>query len=251
MNFFRKLKGALLSRYLGTITHVNTNEPLVALTFDDGPDSRTTPQLLNILQRHQARATFFMIGENALRFPELVQQIAEEGHTVANHSWGHASFPYISGSARRAEIRKGGEALSPYGEKLFRPPYGNQTFWSRIDALRTGYQVVTWSLAAHDWLDHDAQQMVDDVSAKIKPGSIILFHDGMYDTIKEHYRDREPMLAAVDSLLSCWSGQYQFVTVPELLGKGIVQKQYWLMKAEKKFLNELQCTSGAGHRYQV
>src|SRR3954471_7971305 len=81
----------------GALTSVETTEPLVALTFDDGPDPTSTPTVLRLLERYGARATFFMVGAAAHRHPGLVGQIAEAGHAIANHSWDHASFPAISG----------------------------------------------------------------------------------------------------------------------------------------------------------
>ena len=89
----------------GTITHVKTNHHVVALTFDDGPDPRYTSRLLEILKRHEAKATFFMIGKNAQRYPHIVKQVFQAQHAIGNHSWDHPSFPLITERQRRAEIR--------------------------------------------------------------------------------------------------------------------------------------------------
>ena len=85
----------------GTITGVTTRDPVAALTFDDGPHPEYTPLLLNILERYQARATFFMIGDAAQRHPDLVRQVAQGGHAIGNHSWDHPFFPSLSGSFPR------------------------------------------------------------------------------------------------------------------------------------------------------
>jgi peptidoglycan/xylan/chitin deacetylase (PgdA/CDA1 family) len=87
----RRAGGAIVRQAVSTITHVSTNEPLAALTFDDGPDPLYTPRVLEILQKHRAQATFFMVGQTALRHPDLVQLVARGGHAIGNHSWDHPS----------------------------------------------------------------------------------------------------------------------------------------------------------------
>src|SRR3989442_11666872 len=107
---------------LGSITHVATAESVAALTFDDGPHAASTPQLLEILERHQARATFFMLGQFALQYPELVQRIAQAGHAIGNHSWDHASFPFITGRQRRMTPRARSRSRAPHQQRASRPP---------------------------------------------------------------------------------------------------------------------------------
>jgi peptidoglycan-N-acetylglucosamine deacetylase len=123
---------------LGTITHVVTQDHVVALTFDDGPHPEFTPRLLEILRGHQARATFFMLGEAARRYPDLVKQVATEGHAIGNHSWDHPSFPLITARQQQQQIIACAQALAPYGQRLFRPPYGHQSMPSRLTAFRLG-----------------------------------------------------------------------------------------------------------------
>jgi len=114
---------AVAERHLmGIITHVETQEEVAALTFDDGPHPEYTPRLLEILERLQARATFFMVGEAAQRHREIVRRVADAGHAIGNHSWDHPSFPQITGRERREQIRPCERAIAPYGERIFRPP---------------------------------------------------------------------------------------------------------------------------------
>src|ERR1700751_666629 len=114
----------------GTMTSVLTRDPVAALTFDDGPHPEYTPRLLAVLAQHQVRATFFMVGEVAQQHPALVRQVAQEGHTIGNHSWDHQSFRTLPGPARRRQIRSCARVLAPYGHALFRPPYGEYSLAS-------------------------------------------------------------------------------------------------------------------------
>jgi peptidoglycan/xylan/chitin deacetylase (PgdA/CDA1 family) len=244
-----RLFSAAARKVLGTITHVSTQDAVVALTFDDGPHPEITPRLLDVLERHQAHATFFMIGEAAQRHPDLVQRVAQAGHAVGNHTWDHPSFPLISGRERRAQLRACEKAIAPYGQRLFRPPYGHQSVASRLDALWLGYQVVTWNIAGYDWLDHDAKWIADWLANQIKPGSVILLHNVLYHTIEERYADREPMIEAVNMLLERVGDCFRFITIPELFQHGRPQRQNQYWKADIDWLNKLRGREGLARRY--
>lgn len=244
-----RLFNFIARRVMGTITHVSTQDTVAALTFDDGPHPESTPRLLDILKKHQARATFFMVGEAAQRHPDLVQRVARAGHTIGNHSWDHPSFPLISGRERRAQIRACEKAIAPYGQRLFRPPYGHQSIASRLDALWLGYKVVIWKVAAVDWLDHEAKWMADRLASQIQPGSVILLHEVLYHTIETRYANREPMLEAVDMLLEQLGDRFRFITIPELFRHGRPQRRNWYRKADPEWLNELRGQKGNSRHY--
>ncbi len=252
LRFLRPLKrlgNAAVLQAMGTITNVVTEDPVAALTFDDGPHPVWTPRLLDVLATYNARATFFMVGEAAQRHPNLVRRVAEAGHAIGNHSWDHPSFPLIPGRERRAQIRACERALAPYGQRLFRPPYGDQSLGSRLDALWLRYAVVTWNLVAMDWLDHGAATMADRLVSGLQPGSMIVFHDALLDASEERYFDREPMLDAVRILLDRVGDTFGFITVPELLRHGRPWRETWVRNHDPGFLNGLSRERGEGRRY--
>lgn len=206
---------------LGVIRAVETDQSLLAITFDDGPHLEFTPALLELLARYRARATFFMVGELAAKHPDIVRAAAGAGHTIANHSWSHLSFPLMTGDECREQLLRCGEALSPYGEKLFRPPYCHLALSSRWQTLRAGYQVVGFSIHVEDWLPRSAEWMSERLVRQARPGGVIILHDNIYRSVlpgAEH--DRRPMLRALDRALDLLQERFSFVTVPELLRQG-------------------------------
>lgn len=212
---------------LGTVVAVRTREPVVALTFDDGPDPEFTPRILEILDRHRARATFFMIGRRAEAHPELVAEVVRRGHSVANHTYSHPSLPHLPGRRRRAEIRRCSTAIGPHEAPLFRPPKGRQSVGSRLDALWCGYRVIGWSGEADDWVAHDPGWIARRLRDRLAPGRILLLHDGLWDPKDEAAVDREPTVEAVRLLLEEAADAYRFVTVSELLRAGAEVRDSW------------------------
>jgi len=212
----------------GAICSVTTPAPMVALTFDDGPNREVTPKVLRILRRHDARATFFMVGENAQRDLPLVRRVAEEGHAIGNHTWSHLSLPLLTPAERLAQLSNCQNVLSPHAAPLFRPPYGQQSWQCRLQSLRLGYEVVAFSLHVEDWLERDIKWMAARLIERTRPGSIIILHDNIYRNIlPQGQLDRRPMLAALDRALAELRRRYSFVTVPELLLHGTPVRANW------------------------
>ena len=212
----------------GAICSVNTSTPAVALTFDDGPNREVTPKVLRILRRHDARATFFMVGENAQRELTLVRQVADEGHAIGNHTWSHLSLPLLPAAESWTQLYACQNVLSPYGLPLFRPPYGQQSWECRWQTLRLGYEVVAFSLHVEDWLERDVKWMASRLIERVRPGSIIILHDNIYRNILPHGQlDRRPMLAALDRALAELRRRYEFVTIPELMQQGSPVRANW------------------------
>jgi peptidoglycan/xylan/chitin deacetylase (PgdA/CDA1 family) len=209
---------------LSVTTHVVTDNPVASLTFDDGPHPEFTPRLLQILKRHGASATFFMIGEKAHRHPDIVRCVAEAGHAIGNHSWNHVSFPSLDGARRREQIRACANVIKPCGDRLFRPPYGHLNARSRLDIVLLGHKVVGWNIDARDWDRRDGGLIAQNLLARTQAGSIILLHDGTAD---EANTDRAATLEAVQLFLQGIGNRLRFVTVPQLFQQGVPQRQEW------------------------
>ena len=219
---------------LKTLVSVETPHPVAALTFDDGPDPRATPAILDALDRHGARATFFMIGHAAERHPELVGEVARRGHCVANHTHTHPSLPDLPGRRRRAEIRRCRDAIAPHGRRLFRAPKGHQTPATCVDVLRSGYEAVGWSVSGEDWVPREPEWIAGRVLDLLAPGSIVLLHDGLWDPESSEAADRGPTVEAVETVLERSEDRYRFVTLPELVEQGSPVRTAWYRRAPRR-----------------
>ncbi len=219
---------------LGAVTHVKTREPAVALTFDDGPD-RATPELLELLDRHGARATFFVLGSAIAEHREVLTRAARSGHELANHSWDHPCFLDIGPGERkqqiertRAELERIAGAAGVESSRLFRPPFGAQSLPIALQMRRLGLTTVNWSMNSQDWHLRHSQHMQARLEQGLTPGDIVLFHDGLFVAPSKQstpqaqppHSDRTAMLQTLAWLLDKYSGKLAFVTVSELLGKG-------------------------------
>jgi peptidoglycan-N-acetylglucosamine deacetylase len=209
----------------GVITKVQTKEPVMALTFDDGPNPDATPDLLRLLEKHGAKATFFMVGSAAARHRHLVRRVAEEGHSIGNHTWDHPVLPRTPRAERLAQLRACQRALEPYGRRLFRPPYLAISKKARLDALLLRYKVIMGSVDSRDWFVADGETIAETLLAAPMPGDIIVLHDGLcgFENITLSHAPvpaRDGMLAGLELFLTELSGRFRFVTIPELLRVG-------------------------------
>jgi peptidoglycan/xylan/chitin deacetylase (PgdA/CDA1 family) len=204
-------------KFYGPITHVATTVRAAALTFDDGPHPEYTAALLRVLERYGAKATFFMIGETARRYPDLIKIVADQGHAIANHSLTHRPFPSLSARARTDEIVGCEEVLRPYSTRLFRPPYGLENAFTHHDATRLGYRVIKWSVSVDDWRDHTPDWLAGRLAAQLTAGSIVLLHDNRID---DSAKSQMNTIYALEEFLQTAGKGYQFCTVPRLLQLG-------------------------------
>jgi peptidoglycan-N-acetylglucosamine deacetylase len=159
---------------------VRTDLPLVALSFDDGPHPHYTPQVLELLARHQARATFFLIGERALRHPELVSDIRAAGHEVANHYFTNGSILTHSNADFLLRLQQTETAIGLGGEaKLFRPPGGIARSRQLREAVKHGYTCVLGSAYPHDPMHPPVWYIQWLIEKNLVSGTIIILHDGI------------------------------------------------------------------------
>lgn len=193
------------------ITEMETAEKLVALTFDDGPDPRYTPQVLDILKEYDVKATFFMVGQNIEENLELALRVKDEGHQIANHTYTHRSLTKIPLSEVKTELEKCQEVLHSYLEvetSLVRPPrrHYNEEILQVIDDMNL--QVALWSINLESKHAPTPEKMVKRVVKNLKPGTIILAHDGDVDRTLT-------VQALPDLIEKIKSKGYKFVTLDE------------------------------------
>jgi len=183
----------------------------VAITFDDGPNAALTPKLLDLLAAHRMKATFFVVGENAAAYPEILKRAAREGHEIANHSWSHPNLGKMGDDAVRRELQKTDDAIkAAIGVRptLLRPPYGSITARQKSWIHETfGYRVIIWDVDPLDWKRPGPSAVCNRIVSETRPGSIILAHDIHPPTI-------DAMPATFDQLQE---KGFRFVTVSELL----------------------------------
>lgn len=146
----------------------------VYLTFDDGPVPETTPQVLEILQRYAAKATFFCVGDNVRKYPEVYQQVLDAGHRVGNHTFNHVRAFAMPEEEYLANVEKGAKLIS---SDLLRPPHGQLTR-GLYKKLKAKYTLVMWDLITRDYnRSLTPEQIVRNVKHYTRNGSIIVFHD--------------------------------------------------------------------------
>jgi peptidoglycan/xylan/chitin deacetylase (PgdA/CDA1 family) len=175
---------------------------VVALTIDDGPDPRYTPAVLDLLQQHGIRATFFLIGENVVEHPGLVKEIADRGHHIANHTWTHPDLRHMSEDKVRDELERTSDLLHRTTGRQptwFRAPGGD---WSPVSlkvSADLGMRNLGWSVDPRDWAQPGTSAITDRILKDVRPGSIVLNHDGGGDRSQTVAALRLYLPALIDS----------------------------------------------------
>ncbi|WP_417363761.1 polysaccharide deacetylase family protein [Galbibacter sp.] len=173
------------------IWEVKTDKKEVFITFDDGPTLEVTDFVLDQLETHKAKASFFCIGKNMREHPEILNRIKADGHSIGNHTYNHYNCykysleEYLKNIGLTAELIK---EYEPSSKKLFRPPYGRISSKATKALQGQGYKIIMWDVLSADFdLRNTADQCVRNVIDNIKPGSIIVFHDSIksYPVLKE------------------------------------------------------------------
>jgi peptidoglycan/xylan/chitin deacetylase (PgdA/CDA1 family) len=193
----------------------------IALTFDDGPSPLTTPILLDLLARHSLYATFFVIGEKAAEYPELIKSILDKGHTIGNHSWSHDYFLMLRSPKRiQKDIHKSQELLKQYGVKpvVFRPPVG--ITGARLGGVLAGKGLVTvnYSCRAFDRGNRNIHNLAEKILNRVKPGAVIMLHDvPPYEKALQEYWKKE-----LDHLFGTLKKRYTVAPLERLIERPVM-----------------------------
>lgn len=181
-----------------------STSPILYLTFDDGPDAAATPFVLETLRNYAAKATFFCIGEKAAAHPTLLQQIAEQGHRIGNHSYSHRNGWHCNTTDYVQDVQKASLYIT---SSLFRPPYGKLT-WGQYRQLKKTHRIVLWDVMSYDFDSSlPPQQCLQQVLRHARNGSCIVFHDTLHCLPRLQY--------CLPALLKHYTAQgFRFEAVP-------------------------------------
>jgi peptidoglycan-N-acetylglucosamine deacetylase len=192
--------------------------PYIAITFDDGPSGQLTPRLLDMLKERGIKATFFVVGQNAAEYPDILRRMAFEGHEIANHSWSHPALTKLGAEGLRKQIENTNDAIAKVTGKrpvLMRPPYGaTSSMLNKRLTEEYGLKVILWSVDPLDWRYRNSNRVYNSIVQNTHPGSIILTHDIHATTVAA-------MPETLDALLA---KGYKFVTVSELIAREIPEQ---------------------------
>jgi peptidoglycan-N-acetylglucosamine deacetylase len=213
--------------YGATICRNRDARGLIALTYDDGPNPRYTESMLSTLERHDAHATFFLIGKWTEREPALAREVQAAGHAIGNHTFTHPTLALCSGDRVQEELRRCRAAVEDAGvtfsevdgAALMRPPWGRRRPGTLRAIRAAGYVPVIWSVTGWDWRKRETAETISArCSSKARDGDVILLHDGVHT---EPAGDRAASVGATGEILKRLSAEgYRFVTVPELVAAG-------------------------------
>jgi peptidoglycan/xylan/chitin deacetylase (PgdA/CDA1 family) len=189
----------------------NVDGQFLAMTFDDGPHPQHTPRLLDMLKQRGIKATFFLVGQNAAQYPEILKRMAAEGHELANHSYTHPILNPLGEGGIREQLDKTHQAVlgaTGITMKLLRPPYGALTENMRRWTHQTfGYRTILWDVDPLDWKVRDSARVQSEILGHARAGSIVLAHDIHKSTV-------DAMPETLDALAA---KGFKFVTVSELI----------------------------------
>jgi peptidoglycan/xylan/chitin deacetylase (PgdA/CDA1 family) len=207
------------NRFYGpTFSEVKTSQKIVALTFDDGPYPPYTGRVLDILREEGVPATFFVIGKNAEKHPELVRRIIAEGHQVGNHTYNHLDLLKADRATIADEVDRTNKviaAITGSPAKVVRPPHGFRDAVVLEVMAERGMKVVEWSVLSRDWTNPGVETIAQRTLDKVKSGAVILLHDG--DGIAAG-SPRDQTVAATRLIIRELKARgYNFVTVDEIL----------------------------------
>src|SRR5438309_4625221 len=204
--------------YGRTFTSLARGTKQLALTYDDGPNDPHTMRVLEVLAKHNVRATFFLIGRYVQQRPEIVREVVKAGHVIGNHTFTHPLLTFKSSAEVRKELTDCRSAIQDAVGKhssLFRPPFGGRRPAVLRIARELGLEPIMWNVTGYDWNAPSAAVIEKKVSSQIRGGDVILLHDGDH---RQMGADRSQTVLATDRLLDRYKTQgYEFVTIPEMM----------------------------------
>jgi len=204
--------------YGATFTGLPRDSRLLALTYDDGPNDPYTWRLMEVLERHGVKATFFLLGRFVEQESEIARALVEGGHAIGSHTWDHPNLIFASSAETRRQLQQTRQAIfdaTGFDTKIFRPPFGGRRPASLRIARELGLQPVMWNVTCYDWKAKSADEIVSHAERQISGGDVILLHDGEYHHIGV---DRSRSVEATDRLLSRYKSEgFEFVTIPQMM----------------------------------
>jgi len=204
--------------YGRTFTGLQSGSRLLALTYDDGPNDPYTWRLMEVLERHEVKATFFLLGRFVQQKPEIARALVAAGHAIGSHTWDHPNLIFASTAEVRRQLQQTQQAIldaTGVDVQLFRPPFGGRRPASLRAARALGLQTVMWNVSCYDWKAKSAGEIVARAERQVCGGNVILLHDGEYHRVGV---DRSRSVEATDRILSRYTAEgYEFVTVPQMM----------------------------------
>lgn len=213
------------SQLFGATIRQTASPPQLALTFDDGPNPAITPRLLDLLDKFNAKATFFVIGKFVRECPQLIREMSARGHLIGNHTQTHPNLFWLSPGGVRSELQQCQDALRDAlgaPAKYFRPPFGHRNPWVVSTARKLGMQTVMWTLIPGDWYERPVEWLIPRLQpiadnaqhpAQSMSGDVLCLHDGAHRQLNG---DRTRTLAVLEYWLPRWRDLgLKFVTIAE------------------------------------
>jgi peptidoglycan/xylan/chitin deacetylase (PgdA/CDA1 family) len=219
------------NNWLRTLVGCQTNQKVIALTFDDGPNLNSTRQILDILLFYQIKATFFLLGKNILNYPETARGVVDAGHAIGNHAFTHTNLASQDLKFVVRELSACQQAIQEsvgVKTKIMRPPYGAQDIMSYTTTRMLGFTIVHWTISGEDYRADLAHTIAQRILKNVQPGNIVLLHDGWelppnQTEWREEYtkfRDRSTTIESLPLIIEPLQNQgYKFITIPDMIRK--------------------------------